>query len=78
LQYWTMKQTFALLKTDVICDIDQVLAILRSVPGVTSADLLEGKPRVVIISESPISAEVFNTALSAMSCRLEDQQIQPE
>lgn len=74
-----MKQTYALQKTDGICDIDQVLCILRAVSGVSSAVLLEEKSRVVIISEPSVSLDMLNTALAArVPCRLEDEQVQPE
>lgn len=74
-----MKRTYALLKTDAICDIDQVLAALRLLPGVSSAMLLEEKSRVVITSEPSVSLEALNVALAEkVPCRLEDEQVQPE
>jgi len=74
-----MKRTFGLQKTDGICDIDQVLAALRCVSGVSSAMLLEEKSRVVIISDQSVTIEILNAALAEnVSCRLEDEHVQPE
>ncbi len=74
-----MKRTYNLQKTDAICDIDQVLCVLRLVPGVASAVLLEEKSRVVIDAEQSISLDMLNAALAEkVPCRLEDEQVQPE
>ncbi len=74
-----MKRTYGLQKTDAICDIDQVLAVLRLLPGVSSAVLLEEKSRVVIIAEQSVSLDMLNAALAAkVPCRLEDEQVQSE
>ena len=74
-----MKHIYGLKKIDGICDIDQVLCTLRLVPGVVSATLLEGEPRVVIVSEPTVPLEILNHALAEkVPCRLEDSQMQPE
>ncbi len=74
-----MKRTYALQKTDSICDIDQVLTILRHIPGVRSAVLLEWKARVVIDAEQSVSLDILNAALTEkVPCRLEDEQVEPE
>lgn len=74
-----MKHIYGLQKTDSICDIDQVLCVLRLVPGVVSAMLLEGVPRVVIVSDTEVPIEMLNEALAAkVPCRLENGQIQSE
>ena len=74
-----MKHIYSLRKTDGICDIDQVLNILRSVPGVQSAALLEGEPRVVIVSDPHAPLDQLNEALSKLvPCKLEEERVQSE
>ena len=74
-----MNRTYALEKTDSICDVDMVLSILRSVPGVQSAVLLEGKPRVIIGCSCDVTLEKLNAALAEkVPCRLSDEKVVTE
>lgn len=66
-----MEHIYTLQKTDGMCDIDQVLSLLRVVPGVESVVLLEGTSNVRIITDDSVTLEMLNAALEErIACRL--------